>query len=110
MMLGEKQELFTRCLIELLLIMHNRGFQVRMGQVERSVEEATRLGKPNSVHTLRLAADLHLFQGGVYLQNTADHAPFGGFWESLNELCRWGGRFRPIADGNHYSIEHEGVR
>jgi len=105
--LGDKQELFTRCLVQLLLRMHLEGYQVRMGQVERSPEEAARLGKPNSVHTLRLAADLHLFQDRHYLTETKDHETFGVFWERLHPDCRWGGRF---GDGNHYSITHDGVK
>lgn len=107
MELGEKQELFSRCLVLLLMRIHLEGFDVRIGQAERSVEEATRLGKPNSVHTLRLAQDLHLFLGGEYLDKTEHHLPFGVFWEGLHPLCRWGGRF---GDGNHYSIEHGGVK
>lgn len=27
--------------------------------------------------------------------------------EMQHELCRWGGRFK---DGNHYSLEHNGVK
>jgi hypothetical protein len=107
MTLGEKQELFSRCLAQLLPRMHDAGYAIRIGQAERSVEEATRLGKANSIHTKRLAIDLHLFYAGEYLHETEDHQAFGEFWEGLHELCRWGGRFR---DGNHYSIEHEGVR
>ena len=52
-------------------------------------------------------ADLNLFKDGVYLTSDKDHEPFGIYWESLHPLCRWGGRFK---DGNHYSIEHQGVK
>lgn len=114
MRLGRKQEIFSRCLAQLLVFAHSRGYEVRMGEVERSEEEAARKGFANSNHTRRLAADLHLFRDGKYLSRTADHAELGAFWESLtgeweNEqvICVWGGHFR---DGNHYSIEHEGVK
>ncbi len=60
----------------------------------------------NSVHYIRLAIDINLFtKEGTYITDSLIHQPFGEFWEGLNPLCRWGGRFK---DGNHYSIEHEG--
>ena len=58
-------------------------------------------------HYNKLAQDLDLFRDGQYLSATADHEPFGIFWEGLHPLCRWGGRFK---DGNHYSLEHGGVK
>ena len=110
MKLGEKQELFSRCLAALLNYAHANGYQVRMGQVERSKEEAQRLadagkGIATSLHTQRLAADLYLFRDGKYLTKTADYAPLGAFWESLHPLAAWGGSFN---DGNHFSIMHGG--
>ena len=64
---------------------------------------------------MKLAIDLDLFKDGegfemgckVYLTKTEDHRKLGEFWESLHPLCRWGGRF---GDGNHYSLEHGGVK
>ena len=69
--------------------------------------------KENSNHYIRLAIDINLFKDGVYLTDSLAHKPFGEFWESLHELCRWGGRVNPktgksYGDGNHYSFEHEG--
>jgi len=58
-----------------------------------------------SLHRDRLAIDLNLFKGGVYLSTDNDHKPFGEWWEKQHDLCRWGGRFN---DGNHYSLEHQG--
>ena len=113
MNLGRQQEIFTQALALLLQYSNFRGYQIRMGQVERSVLEAERLGFENSNHTRRLAADLHLFRGGKYLQETDDHILLGEFWERLSGfyddvplVFAWGGRF---GDGNHYSIEHKGV-
>lgn len=113
MRLGRKQEIFTRALALLLQFATLRGFEVRMGDVSRSKEEAKRLGFEGSLHTVRLAADLNLFdQDGEYLRTTEDHQLLGEFWEALSGeydgeplTFRWGGRFR---DGNHYSLEHEG--
>lgn len=66
-------------------------------------------GIRDSAHTRRLALDLNLFINGVYQTTTTAHEPLGAYWESLHPLCRWGGRFTS-PDGNHYSIEHEGVK
>jgi len=114
MMLGRKQEIFSRCLSSLLVFAHNKGYEIRMGEVERSVEEAARKGFRNSNHCRRLAADLHLFKDGKYVSDTEGHRELGEFWESLsgfydNErvLCVWGGTF---GDGNHYSVQHMGVK
>ena len=112
MTLGEKQELFTYLLAQLIVFAYGKGYKVRMGEVERSQEQAELNAKKgrgiaNSLHTKRLAADLHLFKDGKYLTQTEDHRELGEFWESLHSLARWGGRFN---DGNHYSLEHEGVK
>ena len=66
------------------------------------------VGHKDSNHKRKLAIDIDLFlDGRYYLTETGDHRKLGEFWESLHPLCRWGGRF---GDGNHYSIEHGGVK
>lgn len=60
-------------------------------------------GAANSCHKIRLALDLNLFRDGKYLTSTEDYRPLGEFWESIGGT--WGGRF---ADGNHFSISHDG--
>lgn len=62
-------------------------------------------GIKKTLHEDSLAVDLNLFVGGVYRSLTEDYKEAGLFWESLNPLCVWGGRF---GDGNHFSITHEG--
>lgn len=108
--LGQKQELFMELLPRLIDFAHQQGFKLRGGELERSQAQAaanaaTGKGIANSLHTQRLAIDLHLFRNGRYLTRTEDHKLLGDFWESLHPLCRWGGRFN---DGNHYSITHGG--
>ena len=61
--------------------------------------------KKGSLHYSRLAIDLNLFKDGEYLTKTEDHLPLGEYWESLGGS--WGGRFN---DGNHYSLEHGGMK
>jgi len=88
------------------------GFQVTLGETWRpnaTVElyALAGIGSRASLHPLRLAVDLNLFQAGRWLTATQDHRPLGEWWERLYPDCRWGGRF-PKPDGNHYSIAWEG--
>ena len=111
MTLGKKQRLFTRLVADLLEFAHSRGYEITLGDAYRDprlhgdIGEKKAYGHRNSCHKIRLAIDLNLFKDGGYLTETKDHEPLGIYWESLNPLCRWGGRFN---DGNHYSLEHEG--
>jgi len=114
MTLGKKQELFSKALGLLINYATFIGYEIRMGEVLRSKEEATRKGFPNSNHTRKLAADINLFRDGKYLSDTLDHLRLGEFWESLTGeydgveiVFAWGGRFK---DGNHYSIQHGKVK
>ena len=112
MTLGEKQELFMRLLPRLLDKAHELGFGIRGGDLFRDprVHGAFGVkmgyGNPRSNHKNKLAIDLNLFRDGKFLSSTDDHAQLGEWWEQQHELCRWGGRFN---DGNHYSLEHDGV-
>lgn len=143
--LGQKQERFSLLLAKLIAHIYESGYQVRLGEVKRSDEQAeiNALGETgrsqvasllrhgaagigsfnllaaailnngkasgvrNSLHQQSLAADLNLFKDGVFLNSEADHYTFGVWWENQGPDCRWGGRFK---DGNHYSIEHDGVK
>ena len=131
MRLGEKQELFMRLLPRLIDKAHELGFEIRGGELQRS-EEAARwnaehcrvckrtkprhapnghqfraIGIVESLHRKKLAIDLNLFRGELFLTQTDDHRELGEFWESLHPLCRWGGRFSN-PDGCHYAITHGG--
>lgn len=112
MSLGEKQELFSLMLAHLILYAYEHGYAIRMGEVLRMSAQAAANAKSgagisNSLHTQKLAADLNLFKNGKWLQNSEDHRELGIYWESLGGS--WGGRFSK-PDGNHYSLEHNGVR
>ena len=112
MTLGAKQELFMRMLPRLIDKAHELGFEIRGGDLFRdprvhgAVGEKLGYGHKNSCHKVKLAIDLNLFKDGHYLPSTEDHRELGEWWEKQNELCRWGGRF---ADGNHYSLWHNGM-
>jgi hypothetical protein len=136
--LRQKQSRFALSEARLVLRMFERGYEVTRGESWRTDEQAeiNRLGpegrrrvmdllrpyfpklcdalanngrtvSQSSVHPLRLASDLNLFKDGMYLSSSEDHREFGLWWESLGPDYRWGGRW---GDGNHYSIEHNGVK
>lgn len=111
MTLGQKQELFAELLVEHCAWLFSKGYKIRFGDVFASSGH-----KDGSNHYLKLAADLNLLYGGVYLTKTSDHAESGKKWESRHPLCRWGGNWDKDDqygepgenDGNHYSLMHHG--
>jgi len=100
MTLREKQSLFVKLIGKLIIFAYENNYEFTFG--DAFSKSGHILG---SLHGLRLAIDLNLFKDGVWLQTTNDHIILGEYWESLNPLCRWGGRFN---DGNHYSLTHNG--
>lgn len=113
MTLGQKQRLFTQLIAKLILWAYENGYELSLGDAYRDPRvfgEAgiqRGYGRSSSNHKVRLALDLNLFKDGKYLSSTEDHKALGEYWESLHELCSWGGHFN---DGNHYSFEYNGRR
>lgn len=119
--LGEKQRRFVQLVGRLIEWAYANGYELSFSEAYRTPEQAALnatkgSGIINSLHTKRLAIDLNLFKDSspdvdddVYQTNSSEYKPLGEYWKSLDPLCRWGGDFsRP--DGNHFSMEHEGVR
>lgn len=105
-----RQWLFSRLLPRLLDEAHNQGFEVSVGEVYRTPDQALRneqegRGIRNSLHTVSLAVDLRLFRGEMYLTHSSEYEELGLWWEHQDPLCAWGGRF---GDGNHFSIQWGG--
>jgi len=100
--LRQKQSRFVRMVGLLIDYAYLQGFELTFGDAY-----ATTGHSENSLHYSRLAIDLNLFRNGEYLTSTEAHLPLGEFWERLGGA--WGGRFKN-ADGNHYSLEHNGKR
>ncbi|MGL4249546.1 MAG: M15 family metallopeptidase [Aeromonas sp.] len=109
--LGQKQRRFTRMLAELITFAYANGYELTVGDAYRDPRLHGDMGVKKgyghafSNHKQRLAIDFNLFKDGKFLTSTEDHRPLGEFWESIGGS--WGGRFN---DGNHYSIEHNGVK
>lgn len=97
--LGDKREIFTRCICQLLQFMYAKGYRPRFDK-----EHCEHM--KNSLHYVGLAKDILLFdKNNNYLTETEAYRECGEYWESLNHSCCWGGRFK---DGNHFSVEFGG--
>ncbi|EOP1323800.1 M15 family metallopeptidase [Escherichia coli] len=112
MKLSEKQQLFAVMIADLIYWAQEHGYRLTFGEAYRTPEQAalnakTGKGIRNSLHTLRLAVDFNLFINGEYQADTDAYRPLGEYWESIGGT--WGGRFSR-ADGNHFSLEHNGVK
>lgn len=113
MTLSEKQQLFTVLIAQLIIFAQDRGMRLTFGEAYRTPEQAALNAKSgkgisNSLHSQRLAVDFNLFVNGEYKTRTEDYRVLGEYWESLGGS--WGGRFKTNPDGNHFSLEHNGVR
>jgi len=100
MTLSEKQREFTFMIGLLIQRAYDTGYELTFGDAYAKTGHRT-----GSLHYDRLAVDFNLFKDGKYLTETADHLPLGEFWEQIGGT--WGGRFN---DGNHYSLEHGGMK
>ena len=98
----DKQNKFAGMVAQLIIFAQQRGYQITFGDAFR--DDRVTYGHPKSTHRFRLAVDLNLFKDGVYLSSDEDHSQFHDFWDSL------GGAERIKKDGNHYSLEHGGIR
>lgn len=111
--LRQKQSRFAREIPRLIDKAHELGFEVTLGDAYRdprvhgAIGVKLGYGHSKSAHKNRLAIDLNLFKDGVFLASTEAHRELGEWWESQGLNHAWGGRFN---DGNHYSIEYEGIK
>jgi hypothetical protein len=101
--LREQQSRFVVMVGKLISHATDLGYELTFGDAYR--DPRVPYGHPDSLHKQRLAIDLNLFRNGKYLQLTADHQTLGEWWESVGGT--WGGRFN---DGNHYSLERDGMK
>ena len=106
-----KQQKFATMIPGLIEKALSLGYEVTVGDAYRdprtfgAVGVRAGYGHPRSAHKQRLAIDLNLFKDGRLCSSTEDHKPLGEWWESQGGS--WGGRFN---DGNHYSLEHGGMK
>ena len=98
--LGQKQQEFTRMIARLIDFATSMGYGLTFGDAWAQTGH-----REKSLHYSRLAVDFNLMFDGKWLKETEDHKFLGEYWESIGGT--WGGRF---GDGNHYSLEHWGMK
>jgi len=103
MNLSDKQAMFTTMIGQLIRFADHLGYGLTFGDAYR--DPRCTYGHSNSLHRKRLAVDFNLFIKGEYQTDTDAYYILGRYWEALGGS--WGGRFQ---DGNHFSLEHEGMR
>lgn len=96
---------FAKMFFLLLKFATAHGYEWKIGRAFVTEAEAASTGFTKSLHRKLLAIDLELYKDGKYLTKTEEHNELGEYWESIGGS--WGGRFE---DGNHYSLEHNGIR
>lgn len=97
MSLSDRQCSFTKALAQLILYIDAKGYQVKIQELNRTLDQqkayvAQGVSKTlDSRHLDKLAADLILFKDGVPVSDQEAYRAFGECWERLGG--RWGGRF-----------------
>ena len=106
----EKQSKFTNMIADLIKKSYELGYQMTFAEAYRPPDVAKIYasqgrGIVNSLHCQRLAVDFNIFKDGKLLTDGKDFEDLGKYFESIGGA--WGGRFK---DGNHFSLEHNGVK
>lgn len=127
MKLGDARRLFTYNIARFIVWCFDNGFEVAGNellrtQVQAMANAASGAGISNTLHLKGLALDLNLYldsrpgiDDDIYQSDSAAYATLGQKWKSMHPLNRWGGDFKdktgkPKPDGNHFSMEFEGVQ
>lgn len=108
----DEQWAFLLDVAKLINFANEKGYILTGGDLYRSIEQAkfnaeAGTGIVDSLHTRRLAIDLNLFIGGIYVgidkeDDVEQYRPLGEYWKSLSVLNRWGGDFKKRKDPNHF--------
>ena len=99
MTLREKRCLFTINICKLIEYINSQGHEAALGPDGLRHSE-------HGLHYIGLAKDLNIYKNGKYLTKSEEYRFAGDYWKSLHKDNRWGGDFP--ADGNHFSMTHEG--
>ena len=104
MTLGQHQEAFAQDLARLILFAAKIGYGVRVGEVERTVEQQKlyvstgRSKTMASYHLKKCAADLHFTKDGLLCYPEE----IGAYWERLSPLNSAGMFWKRFKDAPHF--------
>lgn len=106
-MLAKEQQIFAQQVAQWIQYIYSQGYSITFGEAYRTPEQAELdakkgIGIKDSLHCKRLALDFNLFDPkGNLLSDFKEYEKFGVYWESLDKVNRWGGRFEPRVDSDH---------
>lgn len=114
MTLREKQSRFVKYLGMLIEFVYaHNGWELTLAEgyigdsIDKPSEDTPHMR--TGTHFLRLGIDLNLFiMGNWATKSCPEWLEIGRFWEGLDPLCVWGGRFKSV-DLNHFSLKHGSV-
>jgi len=114
--LHQRQVLHVQLTAKLIEFAVSKGYALTWGETFRTALQAAAnaasgAGIAHSLHTQRLAVDFQAFDAaGRYLadDSTGVYSALGTYWETLDPLARWGGRFKTV-DLDHFSITFQGI-
>lgn len=86
--LTTKRQRFSRNLAMLIDFALCLGYQVELAQVY--VEATKPLPRPETLHYLGLAADLHLYRNGAYCREQKTYYKLALYWRYLYPQNHWG--------------------
>ena len=113
----KKQARFSYLKAQLVIFANSQGYCLVEYEGCVMPDRKTRAGRKvkdgvhmvGSTHYDRMGSDFVLYDTvtgkPVYDGDDDRWLKLGEFWESLDPLCRWGGRF---GDANHFSLSHGG--
>jgi len=105
-----EQWAFIRDVSLLIVEAEKLGIVLTGGELFRTKEQQDiylKTGKTktnNSMHLKRLAVDFNFFIDGELVYNHPLITKVGKFWESLNEINRWGGSWRGLVESGQSSF------
>lgn len=108
--LRQEQSLFVNDVQKLLTFITDKGYEITFGEVLRTPEQQEiylktgRSKTSNSMHLKKLAIDLNIFKDGNLVEDNKELKQFGYYWQSLNELNRWGGSWRGLVESGASSF------
>lgn len=108
MSLRHEQSTFARDLADLLKWAFAHGYEVTIGEVQRTVEQQQvylktgRSKTMNSMHLKKCAADLFFFKDGKLLATREEMQGIGNYWEQMRAENSWGGNWASFKDIPHF--------
>jgi len=112
--LRKEQSLFAKDLAMFIAWLISEGYEVTIGEVQRTAEQQAiyiKTGKSKTfagMHLKKLAADLFIFKDGKLLVSKEELQFAGNKWESMCAANEWGGNWNKFKDVPHFQRSYKG--